>query len=124
MAGYSTIGEYKTDNLIAGSSVPIVTKKYTVKAGAGVLPRGGVIGVETVTRKAVLVDSALGNGAQHPQAILSCQVDATAEDVEVIAYQSGEFNTNALTFGGNDTSETHEAALRALNVHLKRNVEY
>lgn len=69
-------------------------------------------------RNLKLVDSSLGDGAQDPYAILAEDVDASSAIVAGICYLTGDFNENALIFGGTDDVETHRVALRDLNINL------
>lgn len=68
---------------------------------------------------AKLVDSASVDGSANPVAILADDVDATEEDKPAPVYLTGEFNEDALTFGGSDDADTHRDALRALGIFLK-----
>lgn len=69
--------------------------------------------------KAKAVDSTAVDGSQRPYAVLAEAVDATSADKTAPVYLSGEFNEDALAFGGTDTIATHRAALRALNIYAK-----
>ncbi len=66
-----------------------------------------------------LVDSASVDGSADPVAILAEDVDATEADTPAPVYLTGEFNEDALTFGGSDDADTHRDALRALGIFLK-----
>jgi hypothetical protein len=109
--------EKQYDQLIVGS-FPTVMDGVTLKAGTS-YKRGSVLGIITAEGKAVLVDSSKADGSQNPYAILAEDVDATASDKVGPVYLTGEFNQNALTFGGTDTASTHNAALRNLSIFLK-----
>lgn len=114
----STIGKFEYDNLIGGCEIPALTKIVTISNGAGVLPRGHVLGKVTADGKCVSVDSTNTDGSEKPYCVLVRQVDASAFDIDAEVYVSGIFNREALTFGGTDTAEKHEDALRTLNMYL------
>lgn len=113
-----TIGNFANDNLIGGADIPALTKVVTIKSGAGLLPRGRVLGKITTGDKCVSVDSSKSDGSEKPYCILVRPVDATSADVKAEVYISGQFNREALTFGGTDTDATHEDGLRDLNIYL------
>jgi hypothetical protein len=75
------------------------------------------------TKEAKLVDSASGDGSEYPAVILAEDVDATAGTKPAAVYLTGEFNENALAFGGTDTAATHKTALREVGIFLKTNQE-
>lgn len=108
---------YTPDKLIAGD-YPIVTDIVTIDTG--VLVRGTCLGKITATGKYVIVNDANADGSQAPVCILAEDVDATSADVNALVYLSGAFNESAVIFGGDDTAATHRAALRDLNIYLKK----
>ncbi len=109
------------DKLLAGD-YPVVTDVVTVLMGE-VLARGTCLGKITASGKHVICNSAgTDDGRRAPVAILAEAVDATAADVQATVYLSGAFNEAAVTFGGADTAATHRAALRDLNIYLKKAV--
>lgn len=110
---------YTPDKLLA-NDYPVVTDIVIVDTG--VLTRGTLLGKITATGKYIKCDSAAVDGSQAPLAILAEDVDATAGDVNADVYLSGAFNEAAVTFGGTDTAATHRAALRDLNIYLKKAV--
>lgn len=121
--GVTKEGSFAYDNLFAGTQVqPVVADEVTILSGAGVLSRGTVLGKVTASGKCVAVDNSLANGAQTVYAILAEDVDATSADVVTAAYFTGEFNTTALTFGGDDTAADHKDAARGLGIFFKTNV--
>ncbi|MGE4544211.1 MAG: head decoration protein [Pedobacter sp.] len=112
---------YTPDNLLAGA-YPVVTDEVTVVTGQ-TLTRGAVLGKITASGKYALCDSAAVDGSQSPVCILAENCDASAADkTSVPVYLSGEFAETSLTFGGTDTADTHRAALRDLNIYLKKTV--
>jgi len=66
-----------------------------------------------------LVNSANVDGSAEPRAVLAADVDASEEDKTAPVYLTGEFNEEALTFGGTDDADTHREALRELGIFLK-----
>jgi len=74
---------------------------------------------------AVLVNSAAVDGSQVADSILAVEtaVPAAATIVQE-AYTTGQFNRNALTFGGSDTADDHEAVLRTKGIILSDAIAY
>lgn len=114
----NTIGTFSYDNLFAGGVQSVNTTTITVEAGQLYL-RGSVVAKKD-DGKAVLVDSvSADDDAKVPYGILTDDVDATGEDVGTTVYLTGEFNQSALIFGGSDTYDVHEKALRNIGIFLK-----
>lgn len=113
------VGSTTPDNLIAGTTHPIDVKGITILTGQGILVRGTVIGIITAGGKGKKVDSASVDGSQAADCILTDTIDTTAGDVVTSAFISGEFNRDALVFGGADTAANHEATLRQKGIFLK-----
>lgn len=113
------VGEQKFDELIFDDKIPFVTKSVVLKQGQGVLVRGAVLGIESATGEAVLVDSAATDGSQEADCILADTIDTTEDSVTYVAYASGRFNRKALVVGGSDDVEMHEGRLRGLGIYLK-----
>jgi len=109
---------YTPDNLLAGD-YPAVTDIVTILSGEN-LARGTCLGKITASGKHVIVNSAgTDDGRRAPVAILAEDCDASGGDAQAVVYLSGSFNESAVTFGGTDTTATHRAALRDLNIYLK-----
>lgn len=106
------------DNLFVAGVMPVVTDTVTLKAGAAYL-RGTVLGIITAGGLAVDVDSSASDGSEAPYAVLADDTDATTDDTKAVVYMTGEFNQNALIFGGTDTMTTHKKALRSLGIYTK-----
>lgn len=116
-----TLGTFTPDGLIA-ADYPLVTDIVTVLSGEN-LTRGTVLGKITASGKHVIVNSAgTDDGRRAPVAILAEDCDASAADAQALVYLSGAFNENKVVFGGADTVATHRAALRDLNIYLKKAV--
>ncbi|MNC09504.1 hypothetical protein D3C75_571270 [compost metagenome] len=70
------------------------------------------------------VDSTKSDGSETPYCILADSIiDATTVDVRAAAYLDGEFNRDALKFGGTDKVATHEVAMRKIGLITKRVVK-
>lgn len=63
-----------------------------------------------------MVDSGASDGSQNPWAVLAEDMDATTADKRVAVYLEGQFVESQLIFGGDDTVETHRAAMRDLGI--------
>ncbi len=114
-----TSSSVSRDNLfVTGSGYPVVVDYVTVASGNN-FTRGTVVGLVTASGKAVAVDSSKSTGEEAPYAILCNDTDASAADVVVPVYLTGEYNGAALTFGGTDTVAKHKVALRKLGIFVK-----
>lgn len=93
-------------------------KRGTVLGLIDQLPEGGnSAGMYIVAP----VDSTKSDGSQKPFAVLADpEVDANNSDVRATGYVGGEFNREALIFGGTDTIVTHELALNNIGIFTKR----
>lgn len=117
-AQHQTEGTYTPDALFAGDTADVVVKKVTIKVGQ-VLVRGAVLGKVTADGKHILSASAAVDGSQAPDVILAdSSVDASAGDVEAMAYFNGPFNAAALTFGAGHTAASTFDALRDKGIFL------
>jgi hypothetical protein len=109
------------DNLIAGFS-DVIPIPITVVSGEGELSRGSVLGLITGTETYALINSAGtddGRRVATYAVILAEDIDATDDDVVTVGYDTGEFNENAVVFGGTDVVATHKAVLQAKGIYLK-----
>lgn len=121
------------DELFAGGVKPERMTAIIIKAGAGVVTRGTVLGAISQLPETDLyagtpitapVDSTKVDGSEDPYCILADSViDATTVDVRAAAYLDGEFNRDALKFGGTDTVSQHEVAMRKIGLITKRVVK-
>lgn len=111
---------FTPDNLLAGG-YPAVDDIVTVVSGQN-LTRGAVLGKITASGKYTLCDSAASDGSEAPQVVLAEACDASGGDAQAVVYLSGAFAEGAVIFGGTDDSDTHRAALRDLNIYLKKTV--
>lgn len=117
---------YVADNLFAGTQVqPVVADEVVLDKGIdGEVVRGTVLGRITASGNYVPVDSTATDGSEVAVCILAetVTVSSTA-DKPAPAYFTGEFNQDALVFGGSDTFEDHKEALRARGIFLKSAVK-
>lgn len=112
------------DNLLTGTNVDIVKKSVTLKSAQGVLKRGTVLGIITVSGLAVPVDNANTDGSQNADCVLVDDTDTTDGDTVAVAYATGYFNRQALILGGDDAASDHEGRLRELGIYLRDNISY
>ena len=76
---------------------PRVTIPITIRAGAGQLEEGTVLGLLSSSGEWVPYDSSGTGGEEVPRAILARPVDASGADpVHAVAYVHGEFQEEAL----------------------------
>lgn len=114
---------FNKDNIFAASQVqPVVATAATVLSGEGVLARGSVMGRVSASGKLKLVDSTENDGSEKPYGILADSVDATSADATGVIFLTGEFNSDALIFGGTDTAADHEAEARKIGLFFKTNI--
>lgn len=106
------------DLFVTGSGFPVVVDYVTIASGNN-YKRGTVLGIVTASEKAVAVDSTKETGEGSAYAILASDTDATAADIVAPVYLTGEYNGNALIFGGTDTVATHKVALRKIGIFVK-----
>jgi len=118
------------DKLIAGMVQPLVTQSIIINAAAGAVFTRGTVMARTGfaadgTWICKIVNSAATPAEEKvPVGILADEeVDATTAQQRATIYVSGEFNRDALIFGGTDTIATHEAALNNAKIYTKRVVE-
>lgn len=117
--------ECSADNLFAGTQVqPVVADEVVLaKTIAGPVVRGTALGQITASKLYVPVDSEATDGSETLVCILAETVTVqAAADKAAAAYFTGEFNQNALVFGGSDTFEDHKDAARARGIFLKDTV--
>jgi len=104
------------DGLHAGD-FPIRSKPVTLISGQN-LKRGAVLGIITASDKATLSLSASSDGSEDVNCILAEDTDASSGDVETIAYITGDFNSNKLTFGTGHTAASTRDAFRDLSIFI------
>lgn len=112
-----TSDAYSPDSLLAGNADLLVGRKVTLITGQNLL-RGAVLGKITASGKYNLSLSAAVDGSETPDLILAEDTDATAADVEAMAYSRGDFNENSLTIGTAHTADSIREGLRVKGVTL------
>lgn len=115
--GMNPVGDFRPVMLFAGD-FPRASEAVQLKDGA-VYPAGAVLGKNTATGICELVNSAAADGTEEVFGVLAEEVDCTGGSYFSAAYLTGEFNQNALTFGGSDTVDTHRKAARTLCIFFK-----
>jgi len=113
----SSTDSYTPDRLLAGCCC-LVSDTALLVSGQN-LKRGAALGKITASGKLTLLNSASSDGSQTIFAILAADCNASTADTTCAVYIAGEFNSNAVTFGGTDTAATHKAAARALEIWFK-----
>lgn len=102
-----------------GTTVANQVKFVMAESGtAFVVGDGFAITIATGSGQAKIVNSANLDGSDAPDCILMNTAADVAATQLVDVYETGEFNEDALAFGGADTHNTHRDALRALGIHL------
>lgn len=76
---------------------PPVLMPATIVSGSGKLTKGRVLGRITATSKFKPYLFSNSDGSEVARVILSRDIDATSEDVNVPVFVHGAFNKNALT---------------------------
>ena len=114
----------RLDDASVGTAYTSPQINFTVNDGSTDFAVGDafVIPVVAGSLKAKIVNSAAVDGSQAPYGILAEAVDATSADKVGVAYLTGEFNEDALAFGGTDTADDHRAACRALSIFFQKPV--
>lgn len=132
----STISMFKPSNILAGLQPPPVVDFYELDPSAGSLPAGSVLGLVTETGKLKLCASTsaaegdpeppgtpVTDGSQEVFGVLAEDVvipDPPGETGPTVAiYMNGEFNRDALKFGGEDTWETHRVSARKVGIFFR-----
>lgn len=91
------------------------TRKVTILSGQN-LKAGAVIGKITASGKYILSLSAASDGSQTPDFVLGQDADASAGDVEALAFETGQFNASALTLGTAHTISSIREGLRVKGI--------
>ncbi|WP_265822529.1 head decoration protein [Geovibrio ferrireducens] len=110
------MSQFIPDNLIAGT-FPRQTAGIVLASGSA-LKRGALLGKDT-DGKFKLSLAAAEDGSEDPVAILAEDVDATAGDKVTIAYTTGEFASDELTYGPGHTAESVKDALHIRSIFIK-----
>ena len=113
----SKIYEHKFDNLIGGTTIPLMTKNVTVASGSGSLLKGTLLG-KTADGKYHKVNKTKTDGSQSADLVLAETITVGDSDVVALTYSQGLFNRSALIVADGDTVAAHEDELRKLNIIL------
>jgi hypothetical protein len=105
------------DNLVAGL-FPAIVGTETLLSGENVL-RGALLGRVTASGKLKLSLSAASDGSQTPVYIAFNATDATAGDMPIVVYKTGEFNQGALTYGTGHTAASVAFGLESRSIYLR-----
>ena len=82
------------------------------------LARGALLGKITASSKFTLSAAASADGSETPAVILAEDCDASAGDKKAVVYLSGDYNSNAVTFGAGHTADSVKDGLRDRNIYL------
>lgn len=115
---YSVSSESTTHDALIAGDYPVVTEGATLISGQN-LTRGALLGKITASSKLTLSLSAAGDGSETPTLILLEDCDASAGDKECLVGLSGEYNSDAMTFGTGHTAASVKDGLRDLGIYLK-----
>lgn len=108
-ASYSTQTSTAPATLVRRGSP--LTRKVVLLGGAS-YALGSVLGTITAGGKATLSAAAATDGSQVPDLVLPYAVDATAGDVEVMAYETGDLIGEALVLGAGHSLASIREPLR------------
>ncbi|MBX9866068.1 MAG: head decoration protein [Burkholderiales bacterium] len=103
------------DGLFSGATCPVITGTEILTKGQN-LKRGAVLGLVPSTQKMVLVNKSAVDDSKNPYAVLAEDVDATAADVIIPVYYSGEFNVSHLTFAAGTAAADMKHSARLLQL--------
>ena len=113
-ARYTTTSIAAAKTLVRSDDT-LKSRKATLVSGQN-LVAGSVLGKITASGKYNLSASAAGDGSNTPDLILAHDADATGGDLEVIAYEGGDFIGSALTLGAGHTLASIREGLRAKGI--------
>jgi len=120
VASFSSQGTFTPDGIIAGED-DLQTRQITLISGQN-LKRGAVLGKITASGKYTLSLAAAEDGSQTPAVILAEDTNATAGDKVSVAYFSGVFDENALTYGTGHSKASAREPLRDLGIKLQSSI--
>lgn len=121
IAGFASEGSFTPEeDLIAGGN-DLTSISITLLSGQN-LKRGSLLGKITSGGKYVLSLSASSDGSQTPAAILAVDCDASGGDKVTVAYLTGSFDGNAVTYGTAHTLASTREALRDVGINLQTSI--
>jgi hypothetical protein len=108
--------------LVGGTATTVSEQiKFAIKDGSTPFVAGDGFDIVIAAGSGYLqaVDSSAVDGSESPYAVLieDLQISAAVQPCAIAL--CGEFNENALVFGGSDTISTHRDALRKLAIYAK-----
>ena len=107
---FRQVGAFKSDNLIAGNQVPLLTRPIELEVGEGTLKRGSVISIGGTL--AILTDTVDG--------ILTDDVALSSTDkTYATVYITGEFNSDFIEVGADSQVSDFVRDLRTLGIYIK-----
>lgn len=112
--------KYTPSSLFAGE-YPIVTQSIKIAQGQQ-LSKGALLGRIETSNQYVLSNATAKDGSKLPSVVLAEDVDALQGEINAVCYLSGQFNTNALTFGDGHTPQSVTNHLRQLNIYLTNTI--
>ena len=113
---FRQVGSHQHINIIAGD-FPLLTETITIAAGQS-LKKGAVLG-KNADGDYVLSVAAAEDGSQKPQRILATDCDATEAAKDSIAYKTGRFKANKLTYGEGNSFQSVKGALEIRSIFLE-----
>lgn len=120
--GNIDIGTTEIDHLLIVDQKDVVADYYTLAAGH-VFKRGMALGLITATSKLIPCDSTAVDGSENIYAIAIKDVNTSATginaDTNSAVYTEGTFNSNAMTFAGADTADTHKINARKVGIYFQ-----
>ena len=96
--------------------------KIIVVKGSGVLKRGTILGMISGGAddgKFTVAKAAAADGSAEADKVLCYDLDATAADVQAVAYYEGSFDRDRLIFGEGHTPKTVAKAFRLKNIGIE-----
>lgn len=132
MKMYEQIGEFKPDSLIAGNEFPIMKVGIGLKAGQGVLQRGSLI-IKSADKAGYIAGTTQTTGSgenEKTEAVkgsifgiltddIDTGTDASADNIPVTCYQTGEFNREAVLVSGEAAVEDYEDDMKRVGIYLR-----
>lgn len=132
MKMYEQIGEFKPDSLIAGNEFPVMKVGIGLKAGQGVLQRGSLI-IKSADKAGYIVGitQTTGSGEDEKTEVVNGNIfgiltddtdtgtDASADNIPVTCYQTGEFNREAVLVSGEAAVEDYEDDMKRVGIYLR-----
>lgn len=127
-AGAGTFAVINPDGQQVGSATvgtPFVGEmNFSIADGDPDFIVGDTFVIPVTVGKGKIANSMNTDGSNLPHGILTADCDATGGDRTAGVFLAGEFNEDALTFGGTDTADTYRATLRKRGIFIKKVLAY